>query len=68
MLIFFEKKEANNFLKKVWKSLNFMKKWVKKIIVDFVCCHLIKLSHFDININLNLNLNHKCLSEPGENR
>jgi hypothetical protein len=35
MLIFFEKKGAKSFSKKVWKPLNFMKKWAKKITVGF---------------------------------
>jgi hypothetical protein len=60
----FRDKGTQSFSKKVWKPLNFMEKWVKKIIVDdfFVVIFNSKLSHFDKNINFNFNLNHKYLS------
>jgi hypothetical protein len=35
MLVFFEKKALKFFQKTIWEPLNFMEKWVKKIIVDF---------------------------------
>jgi hypothetical protein len=38
----FREKGAKRFSKKVWEPLNFMKKWVKKIIAAFFCCHLIQ--------------------------
>jgi hypothetical protein len=31
----FRERGAKSFSKKVWGPLNFMKKWVKKLIVDF---------------------------------
>jgi hypothetical protein len=31
----FREKRAKSFSKKGWELLNFMKKWVKKIIADF---------------------------------
>jgi hypothetical protein len=59
----FREKWAKSFSKKVWEPLNFMKKFSKKIIVDFFWLSFnSKLSHSDKNIDLNLNLNHKCLS------
>jgi hypothetical protein len=30
----FREKGAQSFSKKVWEPLNFMKKWVKKVIVE----------------------------------
>jgi hypothetical protein len=38
----FREKWAKSFSKKVSEPQNFMKKWVKKMIVDFFCCHLIQ--------------------------
>jgi hypothetical protein len=38
-----EKKGDTSFSKKVWKPVNFMKKWVKKIHCRLFCCHLIKI-------------------------
>jgi hypothetical protein len=32
----FREKRGKTFSKKVWEPLNFMKKWVKKIIADFL--------------------------------
>jgi hypothetical protein len=57
----FREKRDKSFSKKVWESLNFMKKWVKKIIDFFVVIYS-ELSHFNRNLNINLNLNHKWLS------
>jgi hypothetical protein len=57
----FREKGAKSFSKKVWEPLNFLKKWVKKIIHLFVVIYS-KLSHFNRNFNINLNLNHKWLS------
>jgi hypothetical protein len=31
----FREKRGKSFSKKVWEPLNFMKKWVKKVIIDF---------------------------------
>jgi hypothetical protein len=33
--LIFGEKGSKSFSKKVWELLHFMKKWVKKIIVDF---------------------------------
>jgi hypothetical protein len=38
----FPEKEAKSFSKKVWESLNFMKKGVKKNHNRLFCCHLIQ--------------------------
>jgi hypothetical protein len=38
----FPEKGGEGFSKKVWEPLNFMKKYVKKIIVDLFCYHLIQ--------------------------
>jgi hypothetical protein len=49
----FREKGGKSFSKKVWKPLNFMKKYFKKITVEFFLVFNSKLSHFDKNLNLN---------------
>jgi hypothetical protein len=44
---YFLRKRGKIFQKKVWKPLNFMKKWVKKKYRTFLLSFNSKLSHFE---------------------